>query len=120
MVHSDNIKQLAEVECGGKIVGKEAAARLREAVVSRADAPIIVLDMTEVSAVEGAGLVMLLFLRRWASANNIQLKLFNPRRSLLLKIHRTGALSELDIATLDEVILLLSRLRDEPQFAMAS
>jgi anti-anti-sigma regulatory factor len=117
-VHTDNINHLAVVECEGEIVGKGAATILREAVVSREDSPIIVLDMTEVNAVEGAGLVMLLFLRQWAIAKNIRFKLFNPSRPTLQRLRRAGLLSKFEVTTLQEVIALASVY--ESVLAMAS
>jgi anti-anti-sigma factor len=117
-IHTDNINRLAVVECEGEIVGKGAATILREAVVSREDSPIIVLDMTEVNAVEGAGLVMLLFLRQWAIAKNIRFKLFNPSRRTLERLQRAGLLSKFEVTTLQEVIALTTVY--ESVLAMAS
>jgi anti-anti-sigma regulatory factor len=55
-VHSENIGDLAVVECEGRVVRSEAAFKLREAVTSQRDARTIVLDLSEVHAIEGGGL----------------------------------------------------------------
>jgi anti-anti-sigma regulatory factor len=108
-LHIDNIGEMAVVECEGRIVRSEAAFRLRDAVTLQTDTRIIVLDLSGVSAIEGGGLGMLLFLQRWAQDHDIRLKLFNPRQSVRDRLDRVSSMQELDIATLDEVMALLSR-----------
>ena len=57
----ENIGDLAVVECEGRLVQSEAAFKLREAVTSQRDARIVVLELSEVHAIEGGGLGMLVF-----------------------------------------------------------
>ena len=80
--HIDNINDLAVVECEGRMVGSEAAFRLREAVTSQTEARIVVLDLSEVYAIGGGGLGMLVYLQQWTRDHGIQFKLFNPSRSV--------------------------------------
>lgn len=122
-VHIDNIGEMAVVECEGRIVRSEAAFRLRDAVTLQTDTRIIVLDLSGVSAIEGGGLGMLLFLQRWAQDHDIRLKLFNPRQSVRDRLDRASSMQEFDIATLDEVMALLSRdggRYDEGRYAQAA
>ena len=56
-----NIGQLAVVSCEGRIVQRESAYKLREAVTSQTDARIVVLELSEVRAIGGGGLGMLVF-----------------------------------------------------------
>ena len=65
-VHIDNIGDVAVIACEGRIVRSEDAFALRQAVNLQADARIVVLDLSEVYAVAGGGLGMLVFLQRWA------------------------------------------------------
>jgi hypothetical protein len=53
-----NIGELAVVGCEGRIVQRESAYKLREAVISQTDARIIVLELSEVRAIGGGGLVL--------------------------------------------------------------
>jgi anti-anti-sigma regulatory factor len=106
-VHIDKIGNMAVVECEGRIVRSESAFRLREAVISQLDAQIIVIDLSEVTAVEGGGLGMLVFLQRWTFDHGIQFKLFNPRTSVLNRLERANSMQEFDIATLHEMMALL-------------
>jgi anti-anti-sigma regulatory factor len=107
-VHVENIGEMAVIECEGRIVRSEAAFKLREAVKSQSHARIIVLDLSEVSAIEGGGLGMLMFVQRWAHDHDIRLKLFNPRQSVRERLHEVSSMREFDIATFDEMIALLA------------
>jgi anti-anti-sigma regulatory factor len=107
-VHIENIGETAVIECEGRIVRSEAAFKLRAAVNSQRDARIIVLDLSEVPAIEGGGLGMLVFLQRWAHDRDIRLKLFNPRQSVRDRLEYINSMREFDIATLDEMTALLA------------
>jgi anti-anti-sigma factor len=106
-INVDNIGDLAVVECEGRIVQSEAAFKLREAVTLQTDARIIVLDLSEVYAIEGGGLGMLLFLQRWAQDHDIRFKLFNPSKSVRQMLKQVSAVSEFDIPKVDEMMALL-------------
>jgi anti-anti-sigma regulatory factor len=100
---------LRVVECDGRIVRSEAAFALRDSVVSQSDARVIVLDLSEVNALEGGGLGMLIFLQRWAQDHPIDLKLFNRRSSVRARLERTNVPKELEIVGLEDVVDLLAR-----------
>jgi anti-anti-sigma regulatory factor len=102
------IGELAVVECEGRLVRSEATFELRAAVTSQREAHIIVLDLSEVSAIEGGGLGMLVFLQRWACDHDIRFKLFNPTESVRDRLERASSMPEFDIATRDEMMALLA------------
>ena len=104
----ERIGEPGVVECRGKIVRSEAAHKLHGAVISLRDARTIVLDLSEVSAIEGDGLGVLLLLQRWARDRHIQLKLFDPIKSVRERLERAYAVPEFDIATLHEMMGLLA------------
>jgi anti-anti-sigma regulatory factor len=114
----DNIGDLAIVECEGRIVQSEAAFKLREAVTSQTDVRTVVLELTEVYALEGGGLGMLIFLQRWASDHGIRFKLFNPTKSVRERLKMVSPLAEFDIPTLDEMVTLLGHA--DSQYAIAA
>jgi anti-anti-sigma regulatory factor len=66
------------VRCEGRLVRSEAANQLRHAVQSDGDHRKIILDFSELKAVEAGGLGMLAFLRRWTAENGITLKILHP------------------------------------------
>ena len=103
----ENIGELAVVECEGKIVQREAALKLREAVTSQTNARIVVLELSEVHAIEGGGVGMLVFLRRWAREHNIRFLLFNPSKSVRKGLTRIRSISEFYIPTMEEMTALL-------------
>jgi anti-anti-sigma regulatory factor len=111
-LHLDNFGDVRIVECEGRIVGNDAAFALRNAVTSQTDARMVILDLSEVEALGGGGIGMLAFLQRWALARGIRLKLFNPPRSLLLKLEQTYFIPAFELATIDEVLAYLSTTND--------
>lgn len=105
------IKRMGEpaiVECKGRIVRSEAAFKLRKAVLCLGDPRIIVLDLSKVSAIEGGGPGLLMFLHKWAGDHDIQLKLFNPTKSVRDRLQLVGAIRALKIASLHELRFLLA------------
>ena len=94
---TERIGDLAVVECKGRIVRSEDAFRLRDTVMSLGDSRIIVLDLSDVSAIEGGGLGMLQFLHRWAYDHEIQLKLFSPARSVQERLQRATSVRGLKL-----------------------
>ena len=107
-VDIEKIGDVAVVECKGRIVRSEAAFKLRKAVTSQTNARIVVLDLTEVHAIEGGGLGMLRFLQRWAQDHHRQLKLFDPTDSVKKRLERNSS-TKFDIATFDEMTALLAQ-----------
>src|SRR4029077_8573391 len=93
--------------CEGRIVHREAVVKLRKAVTSQTDARIVVLELSEVHAIEGGGLGTLVFLRRWARDQNIRFLLFNPSKSVRNGLKRIRSISEFYIPSMDEVMALL-------------
>jgi anti-anti-sigma regulatory factor len=108
-IYIENIGEMAVIECEGRIVRSEDAFKLRNAVKLQGDARIIVLDLSEVSAIAGGGLGMLVFLQQWAYDHDIRLKLFNPRLSVRDRLEHASSMREFDFATLDEMMALLTR-----------
>src|SRR5215510_11116389 len=117
-IHIENVGGMAIVECEGRIVRSDAAFKLREAVMSQQEARIVVLDLSEVGAIEGGGLGMLMFLQQWAHGHDIRLKLFNPRNFVSDRLERANSMLEFDIIPLEEMMALLA-LADR-QYALAA
>jgi anti-anti-sigma regulatory factor len=117
-VNIDNIGDLAIVECEGRLVHSDAAFKLREAVTSQGDARTVVLDLSEVNAIEGGGFGMLVFLQRWAQDHDIRFKLFNPSKAVRERLKKGSSMSEFEIPTLDEMMALLARA--DRRYALAA
>ena len=65
-IHIDNVGDMAVVECEGRFIRSEDAFKLRNAVTSQCDAQVVVLDLTEMRAIGGGAVGMLVYLQRWA------------------------------------------------------
>jgi anti-anti-sigma factor len=107
-VHIENIGEIAVLECEGRLVRSDAAFELRKAVYLQSDARIVVLDLSEVTAIESGGLGMLVFLQRWAQDHGVRFKLFNPRQSVRDRLEHASSMREFDIVTVDEIMALLA------------
>jgi anti-anti-sigma regulatory factor len=117
-IHIDRVGEMAVVECQGRFVRSDIAFKLRDAVTSQADARIVVLDLTEMEAISGGVLGMLVFLQRWAYDRDIRFKLFNPLLAVRERLQHTSSMSELEIASLDEMMALLGKA--DARYALAS
>jgi anti-anti-sigma regulatory factor len=112
-VHIDNVGEMAIIECAGRFVRHEAAFKLRDAVKSQTDARIVVLDLTEMHALGGGGLVMLMLLQRWAQDHDIRFKLFNSSKPVQDKLKHV----DFEIASLEQMMSLLNPV--DSQYARA-
>jgi len=74
----------------GRIVRGSAVCVLKDAVISQKNMRIVILDLSEVENLDGGGLGMLVFLRRWTQENGIQLKLVNPSHLVREMLEFTG------------------------------
>ncbi len=99
---------LAVVECEGRIVRSNAVFRLRDAVMSQAAARIIVLDLSQVDAIGGGGVGMLMFLQRWACDHDIRLKLYSPSRSVVDGLERYSSIRTFEIPNHREMMTILA------------
>jgi len=107
-INVENLSDLAVVECKGRIVTSDAVFKLRDVVRAQVNARIIALDLSEVKAIGGGGLGMLVFLDRWARDNNIQFKLFSPSRPVLEGLVNNRLILDLQIASFHEMMGILS------------
>lgn len=105
-IHIEKIGDLAIVECEGQIAKSDAAFKLRQAVMSEPGSAIIVIDLSEVHAIEDGGLGILSGLQRWAEEERIQLKFFNPSSSVRSRLEHNESV-KFHIAPFQEMITLL-------------
>jgi anti-anti-sigma factor len=107
-IHVENMRDLAVIECTGRIFHSEAVFKLRDTVQAQAMARIIVLDLSEVQAIGGAGLGMLAFLQRWANQYDVQLKLFNPSKAVMEGLVHNRSILNFEIAGFHEMMGILA------------
>jgi anti-anti-sigma regulatory factor len=102
----DNLPEMSVLECRGRIVQSDAVFKLRDFVMARTD-PTVVLDLSQVKAIGGAGLGMLVFLEHWARQHNVDLKLFSPSKAVVEGLVRTHTMLDFDIPSFHEMMHLL-------------
>lgn len=107
-VSIDRIGHLGIVECQGRIVRSEAAFKLRRAVMSLRHSRFIVLDLSQVTALEGGGLGMLVFLERWAHDQSIELRVFNPRKAVRERLELIRSIQPINAVSLQEMMSLMA------------
>jgi anti-anti-sigma regulatory factor len=103
-----NMGELAVVSCQGRIVQRESAYKLREAVTSQTDVRIVVLELSEVRAIGGGGLGMLMFLQRWAREHKVRFLLFHPSMSVLTRLKHVRSIADFYIASSEEIRAILA------------
>ena len=108
-VQVDKVGEMAIIECAGRFVRTETALKLRDAVTSQTDAHVVVLDLTEMHAIGGGGLGVLVLLQGWAQDHGIRFKLFNPCRRVRNKLKHINC----EIATLEQMMTMLSHVDSE-------
>jgi anti-anti-sigma factor len=119
---------VAVVRCAGRLVRGAEISTLRNAVVSEKNTRIVVLDLSELEAMDAGGLNALVSLQLWSRNHGVQLKLVNPSRFVreLLTSMRLDHVFE--ISSLRDALVVLSRPQGsgssparptEPKCAMA-
>src|SRR5215469_14729420 len=103
-IDKEQTRDVAVLQCAGRIVSTESLCLLRDAVTSLSQSLVIVLDLSEVAMVGACGLGMLVSLHNWARANGIQLKLVNPSKLVREVLDLTGLTSVLHVSSLNDVI----------------
>jgi anti-anti-sigma regulatory factor len=97
----------AVLQCKGRIVRSDAAYALREMVTAQVTARVVVLDLSEVEALEGGALGMLVFLQRWTRDNGIKLKLFNPQGAVRCSLDRARTVCNFELVSDVDVLAFL-------------
>lgn len=105
-VNTERAGDVAIIRCAGRIVrGQEST--LRDAVLAETRIRIIVLDLSDVEALDAGGLTLLVSLHRWTESNRIHLKLVNPRTFVHEMLTRTHLDCVFDISSLDHALAVL-------------
>jgi len=110
-IHLEIVGDVSIVQCKGRIVRSDSVFRLRDVILSQRNSRVVVVDLSEVDAIEGGAVGMLSYLQRWAHDCGIKLKLFNPSGAVRERLEHTS-MPSIDIATSDELIALLELAHD--------
>jgi len=103
-ISTEQIDDVAVLQCLGRVVDLEALSRLKAAVTSLSQLRVVVLDLSEVEMVDARGLGMLVFLHNWACATGMQVRLVNPSKLVRKMLEVTGLTSVLHFSSVDDLI----------------
>jgi anti-sigma B factor antagonist len=93
----------AILECVGRLVAGEEIATLKRSALCTAPSDVLVLDLSRVDKVDGAGLGLLAFLQGWSRSAGVRLKIADPSPRMLKLLELTKLTSVLEICTRYEV-----------------
>jgi len=82
VINLRNVGESVVLQCVGRIVAGEEVATLKRIVLSQVTPKAIVLDLSGVEFVDGAGMGALVFVQGWTQATGIRLQLHNPTRHI--------------------------------------
>jgi anti-anti-sigma factor len=104
----DSLGDVSVFRCAGRITAGDEDF-LRVAVHSRSGSRAIVLDLAEVTAIDAAGLGMLVSLRGWTKASGTELKLMNLTPWVEEVFQITNLRSAFEVCSFREMMALLCR-----------
>jgi anti-anti-sigma factor len=99
------------LRCAGRIVAGRESEILRKAALSQSDARTVVLDLTQVEAIDGGGIGLLVFLQAWAHASGKELKLLNPAPHISELLKLTNLDSVFEILSSEDMALSAEAVR---------
>ena len=97
VVNIQNLGDTSVFRCIGRIVAGEEVATLKRAVLCHQESKTLVLDLSEVSTLDGAGLGLLAFFVGWTRLVGITLKVMNPTSHVQRLLELTNLDSVLEI-----------------------
>src|SRR5919108_4938158 len=103
-----NLGDVAVFKCSGRIT-VEDEQRLRRAVLSQSELRMAVIDLADVTAIDAAGVGILVSLRTWANETGTALKLMNLTPLVEEVLQVTKLRSQFRICSVPEMIDLLCR-----------
>jgi len=106
-VHVEKIGDVAIIRCEGRMIGSDAAFKLRDEVREQRDSNFVLLDLSELDSMGGDVLGMLVFLQGWTRGLGIQLKLFDPPSDVRRGLQQLHLAIELEIASMDDLLSML-------------
>lgn len=107
-IQVERLNDLTVIECTGRIIHSDSVFELRDVVMAQAKARIIALDLSEVEAISGGGLGMLVFLEHWARTRNIPFKLFSPSKAVVEGLVHNRSILDFEIAGFHEMMGILA------------
>src|SRR5271154_744326 len=106
-ISAEKIGEVTVILCKGRMIGSDAALRLRDAVTTQTDSKFVLLDLSELVFLGGEALGMLIFLQAWSRNVGIEFKLFDPSPAVWRTLQTLRSTSDMGIASISEVLSTL-------------
>jgi anti-anti-sigma factor len=97
VVNIENFGDTSAFHCIGRIVAGDEVASLKRAVLCHSDSKAVVLDLSQVSALDGSGMGLLAFFAGWSRVLGISLKVVSPTAHVRRLLELTNLDSVLEI-----------------------
>ena len=102
VVNIHNLENGVMLRCTGRIVAGDEVSILRSVALAHSDRKQIVLDLANVSTLDGAGIGMLAFLQGRMRGNGMKLRIQNPSAHVRQLLELTNLDSVVDVTPSDE------------------
>lgn len=112
VVNIHNLENGVLLRCTGRIVAGEEVNILRSVTLAHGDGEEIVLDLANVSTLDGAGIGMLAFLQGRVRSNGIRLRIQNPSHHVRELLELTNLDSVIEVTPSDEFQQICQTLRE--------
>src|SRR5256885_17271919 len=118
-VRVERAEDVAIVTVSGRIVRGEES-KLESVVLAQEFARMVVLDLSDVEALDAGGVSLLVSLHRWTEGRHAHLKLVNPRPFVYDMLTRTHLDCVFDISSLNHALAVLGNCECQSRPAHAS
>ena len=112
VVNIHNLENGVLLRCTGRIVAGEEVNILRSVALAHNDREEIVLDLADVSTLDGAGIGMLAFLQGRVRASGLKLRIQNPSTHVRELLELTNLDSVIEVTPSDEFQEICRTLRE--------
>jgi len=112
IVNIHNIEDGVVLRCTGRIVAGEEVNILRSVALAHSDRKQIVLDLANVSTLDGAGIGTLAFLQGRVRGNGLRLSIQNPSAHVRELLELTNLDSVIEVTPSEEFKQICRTIRD--------
>ena len=112
VVNIHNMENGVLLRCTGRIVAGEEVNILRSVAMAHSSRKEIVLDLANVSTLDGAGIGMLAFLQGRVRSNGLRLRIQNPSAHVRELLELTNLDSVIEVTPGDEFQQICQSIRD--------
>ena len=112
VVNTHNLEDGVLLRCIGRIVAGEEVNILRRVALAHTDRRQIVLDLANVSTLDGAGIGLLAFLQRCVRSHGLHLRIQNPSAHVRELLELTNLDSVIEVTPSEEFKHICQTIRE--------